>query len=147
MGWGNLPDDWGSYFHTCGRCGQRYHASGTDECACPSHQCGRCGEVGRDCVCPDELEVIGREERVTRKDRWCDCCGDKIRAGTKRVRARVKDEKNDHLFTVDLHTYCEGDYPSQPEEPGDRGDYEPDGDDYDDGRYDDYADYAYDPYR
>jgi hypothetical protein len=30
----NLPDNWNSYYSRCAICGQRYHASGTDECAC-----------------------------------------------------------------------------------------------------------------
>lgn len=28
------PDDWGEYYETCDRCGQRYHTSGTLECGC-----------------------------------------------------------------------------------------------------------------
>ena len=39
MGHPNLPDDWGSYFSTCSTCGERYHASGTDECACVCVDC------------------------------------------------------------------------------------------------------------
>lgn len=30
----NLPDDWGMYYSTCGDCGERFHASGCEECAC-----------------------------------------------------------------------------------------------------------------
>lgn len=30
----NLPDDWNMYWSTCSLCGERYHMSGTDECAC-----------------------------------------------------------------------------------------------------------------
>ena len=44
MGW-NLPDDWGSYYHNCGRCGSRYHASeGGCGCADDMVECGAgCG--------------------------------------------------------------------------------------------------------
>ncbi len=40
----NLPADWGSYSRTCSQCGESYHDSGVDECACI--ECDRCGEVG-----------------------------------------------------------------------------------------------------
>jgi hypothetical protein len=38
----NLPDDWDFYWFTCDRCGKRYHASGTDQCACST--CEKCNE-------------------------------------------------------------------------------------------------------
>ncbi len=44
----NLPDDWGYYYYTCARCGERYHASGTEHCAC-----GPC--EGCDNILPPEL--------------------------------------------------------------------------------------------
>mgnify|MGYP007066221790 CR=1 FL=1 len=56
MSW-NLPDDWSSYYSTCSACGERYHASGCDECACI--RCSECGEskppddMGEDETCAD----------------------------------------------------------------------------------------------
>ena len=42
MTW-NVPDDWNSYYRTCGICGGRYHTSGGDVCDC--EYCEDCGEV------------------------------------------------------------------------------------------------------
>ena len=47
----NLPDDWGSYYVTCSRCGKRYHLSGSEQCACLV--CVKCNKL----VAPDEAEV------------------------------------------------------------------------------------------
>lgn len=47
MGW-NVPDDWGSYYNHCSRCGGRYHAS-EGSCGCLDDldcQCGSCDWVG-----------------------------------------------------------------------------------------------------
>jgi hypothetical protein len=44
MGW-NVPDDWGSYYRRCDRCGSKYHAS-EGGCGCMDDvgecQCGQC---------------------------------------------------------------------------------------------------------
>lgn len=37
----DLPDNWNSYWRTCEACGQRYHASGTDPCACDPDDDGK----------------------------------------------------------------------------------------------------------
>lgn len=42
MGW-NVPDDWGSYYNRCSRCGSKYHAS-EGGCGCMDDlecQCGK----------------------------------------------------------------------------------------------------------
>lgn len=46
----NLPEDWGGYGRTCGKCGVYYHASGTDVCACI--QCDKCYEL----IAPDDYK-------------------------------------------------------------------------------------------
>lgn len=38
----NLPQDWDSYYAQCSACGHRYHASGTETCAC--FTCEYCDE-------------------------------------------------------------------------------------------------------
>ena len=42
MTW-NVPDDWNAHWNTCGICGGRYHASGSDVCDC--EHCEECGDV------------------------------------------------------------------------------------------------------
>ena len=38
----NVPDDWNSFYRKCDECGQTYHESGCDVCAC--QMCSHCGE-------------------------------------------------------------------------------------------------------
>lgn len=62
----NLPDDWPAGYRKCPDCGHRYHASGTESCAC---QCRECGEyvpvgelVGGMCArCKEDDKAAGRE--------------------------------------------------------------------------------------
>ena len=80
MSWGsmNLPDDWGSYFHTCEKCGKRYHSSGTEQCDCIPCEC--CGEL----VAPGEghgIEEVsnyingdGKPMSVVSVDTYCTKC-------------------------------------------------------------------------
>lgn len=42
----NVPDNWHSYYHTCERCGHRYHAS-EGGCDCPE-RCDGCGDPCED---------------------------------------------------------------------------------------------------
>ena len=46
----NLPDDWGAYHRVCSTCGQSYHMSGTEECACEPCKIPECWSVA---VTPD----------------------------------------------------------------------------------------------
>jgi len=42
MSYGNVPDDWGSFFTNCSRCGGRYHAS-EGGCGCMDDLECQCG--------------------------------------------------------------------------------------------------------
>lgn len=72
----NLPDDWGSYTYICNFCGQSYHASGCDECACI--QCSRCN----DNIPPDDQnEELSDEEQLCfdcAKRDYCEGCLDEF---------------------------------------------------------------------
>jgi len=46
----NVPDDWHSYWETCSRCGNRYHAS---EGGCECEYYCNCGEELEDGRCPE----------------------------------------------------------------------------------------------
>jgi hypothetical protein len=70
MGW-NVPDDWGSYYTKCSRCGSRYHQS-EGGCGCmdslESCQCGKCNwedtHAGpRCCDCDTGPREEGRKHR------------------------------------------------------------------------------------
>lgn len=50
MGYGNVPDDWSCYFHRCGRCGARYHAS-EGGCSCLDGLRCQCGKDNWEDVC------------------------------------------------------------------------------------------------
>jgi len=39
----NVPDDWDCHWRTCKSCGEKYHASGSSECACSC--CVLCDEL------------------------------------------------------------------------------------------------------
>ena len=49
MGSAYEPDDWDAYYFTCPVCGEKYHQSGAEPCAC--EQCSRCGTQVR----PEEM--------------------------------------------------------------------------------------------
>lgn len=52
MSYDNVPDDWDSYWETCSRCGNRYHAS-EGGCGCEDYYCAECGEeLDEDGYCP-----------------------------------------------------------------------------------------------
>ncbi len=57
----NLPDDWGMYYATCDRCGQRYHPA-DEMCNCaPCAECGdlvAAGDPGDDVLCEPCKEVV-----------------------------------------------------------------------------------------
>jgi len=63
MAYSNVPDDWGCYWSTCGRCGRRYHDS---EGGCPCEGlCLECGtELDEDGLCYecDAEEIEARNE-------------------------------------------------------------------------------------
>jgi hypothetical protein len=82
MAYGNVPDDWGSYYSTCSLCDSSYHASeggcgctddkllcsgedcGSENCLSSYHDADNMTEIGGNHYCEDCVECL-----------LCVCCG------------------------------------------------------------------------
>lgn len=72
MGW-NVPDDWGSYYCKCSRCGSRYHASeGGCGCTEDHEQCS--GDRTGDCYVHVDEAIEWNGQHYCADHLRCDAC-------------------------------------------------------------------------
>jgi hypothetical protein len=94
----NVPDDWGSYYHKCRRCGRKYHAS-EGGCSCTDGLQCQCGKGNWD-----------RDDPPRCKE--CDT-GDYVRGHVHKTTHRARKAHGDNVLPGDLYerTVIFGYYP------------------------------------
>ena len=76
MGWGNVPDDWGSYYTRCDLCKTKYHMS-EGGCCCTEDKTECAGDhhnEGLDAYFDDDDLIEIGKNKYCKEHAVCECC-------------------------------------------------------------------------